>query len=375
MIKRRTIVGCFGVLGVLKGLGVLGVFLLAGCSGEPVVGPEAEQETTQPAAKTAIAFSADLSEEAVTRAATPLETYATSFRVWAYKNMSESSGNYGTTQTVMDQYHVQWTENTASTSTTNSSDWEYLLLTHPDQSIKYWDFGAKAYRFFGSAEMSATPGTWTRTTEEGKDVYKYECNIDATNAADAPFYSHLWFSTGEEVVYPTRQFGKPVTLEFIKPLAEVQFKFIPADPTATPSLMLEDPDFRPLASEQRIAVTGKMTITFPIEGTETQESWESVPDYSSKYLVSFTTPSTSSAEKWYMVLPIRGQGAYKLTVTVNGADKDCTVPAEFMTWHPGYRYTYIFKVNDEGGVELQAVNIGVKDWTTVTPADYNLYNW
>ena len=362
------------LIGPMRLMGLIGLMGLVGCSGEQQVAAPVE-ETLSP-----IAFSASQQEEQVTRAGsgTPLEDYTTSFKVWGYKNMSynDGTGAYGDLQTVMEEYTVDWVNNTAGTTTTNSDGWEYLLLTHPDQSIKYWDFNAKAYRFFGSAEMSATPGKWTRTTEEGKDVYKYECNIDATNAADAPFYSHLWFSTGNTTDYPTRQFGKPVVLEFVKPLAEVRFKFTYSDPNMSPQPMLEDPDFRPVTPERRIAVTGTMTITFPIEGTATQESWESAPDdHSSKYLVSFTTPSTSSAEKWYMVLPIRGQGAYKLTVTVNGADKDCTVPAEYMTWQPGYRYTYIFKVNDEGGVELQAVNIGVKNWNTVTPADYNLYNW
>ena len=356
-----------------KGLGVgfvfftlhSSLFTLTSCSSE------LENPGTEEKKVTAIAFNGKLTEEEVTRATTPLEEYTKAFKVWAYKSMSFDDVNgYGSTQTVMDQYHVQWVTNTANTTTTNSNDWDYILMTHPEQSIKYWDFGAEAYRFFGSAEMSATPGTWEHITE-GTECYKYTCTADATNAEDAPFYTHLWFSNGNAETYPTRQYGQLVTLEFIKPFAEVVFKFTLADPNADPKPMLEEPDFRPQTAGRRIALMGDVKITFPLAGTATQESWESTPEYT-KFLTAFTKTDTQ-----YTVFPIRGQGAYRLTVTVNGADKDCTVPAQYMTWSPGYRYTYIFKVNDEGGVELDNVNIAVKNWQedAETTAQYNLYNW
>ena len=310
-----------------------------------------------------------MSEQAETRTATPLEDYTTSFRVWAFKNMTEADGSYGSLQTVMNQYHVEWTEGTAATTTTNSRDWEYILLGYPEQTVKFWDWSAKAYRFFGSAEMSTTLGTWEHITE-GTECYKYTCTVDATNAGDAPFYTHLWFSTGDATDYPTRQFGHPVTLEFIKPFAEVRFLFTYSDPDADPLPMLEDPVFRPVTPETRIAMKGEVIITFPLIGTDTQDTWTSTPDLSSKYLVSFTTPVTR-----YTVLPVRGQCAYTLTVTVNGADRSCSVPAQYMEWHPGCLYTYVFKVNDEGGVELQTVNIGVKSWVDADPANHYLYNW
>ena len=340
------------------------LLVVVGCNSEQIVGPEPGVQKG-----TAIAFNGSLTEQEATRADTPLEDLAKSFRVWSYKSMSyNSTTGYGSTQTVMDQYHVQWVTNTANTSVTNSSDWDYILTTHPEQTPKYWDWEAKAYRFFGSAEKSATPGTWTHTTEDGNNVYKYECNIDATNAEDAPLYTHLWFSTGG-VDFPTRQFGQPVTLEFIKPFAEVVFRFTYSNPDATPLPAIEEADFRPLTEGQRIALMGEVEITFPITGAATQETWESTPEYT-KFLTAFTTKDTP-----YEVFPIRNQGAYRLTVTVNGADKECIVPDTYTNWSPGYRYTYVFKVNDEGGVELETVKMGVTTWTSVTPVDYNLYNW
>ena len=335
-------------------IGLMGLMGLMGCSGEQIPAPAGEVLTP-------IAFSASQQNEQVTRAGsgTPLEQYTNSFRVWAYKHMSNG------TQIVMNEYHVDRIENSTASSTTNTDGWEYVLLGYPNQAIKYWDRNAEAYRFFGVAEIG-TPGTWDKTQS---DIYKYTCVADATNIADAPFYTRLWYSTGNETDYPTRKFGEPVTLEFVRPFAEVLFKFTYSDPTAVPKPMLEEPDFRPVKPGKRIAILGTVTITFPITG-ETQESWTSTADYS-KYQLSFTKKET-----WYTVLPIlgqdkgqsgqpdyvEGQGAYILTVTVNGVEKTCTVPEQYMEWKPGYRYTYIFKINDEDGVELDNVNIGVKNW-------------
>lgn len=60
----------------------------------------------------------------------------------------------GSTQTeVFDHYNVNWTENTANTTESNTNDWEYVdqtkhtLSAASKQTIKYWDFAAKQYDF------------------------------------------------------------------------------------------------------------------------------------------------------------------------------------------------------------------------------------
>ena len=360
MIGIRTIIKSILVPSLMGGLG----WVFFSCSSEQV-DPDPGTGKQEPVA---IAFNGNLNEEEVTRASTPLEDYTTSFRVWAYKNTSVDAGNYGNPEMVFPGFTVRWLNNSAASSTTNTDGWEYILDEHPEQSPKYWDWSAKAYRFFGSAEMSATPGTWEHKTE-GAERYEYTCNPDATSAEDAPFFTHLWFSNGNAETYPTRQYGQLVTLEFIKPFAEVVFKFTYADPNATPLPMIEEADFRPQTAGQRIALMGEVVITFPLTGAATQETWESTPEYT-KFLTAFTTKDIP-----YEVFPIRNQGAYRLTVTVNGADKECIVPDTYTNWSPGYRYTYVFKVNDEGGVELESVKLGVTTWTSETPVDYNLYNW
>ncbi|MCR5780365.1 MAG: hypothetical protein K6G70_07480 [Bacteroidaceae bacterium] len=62
----------------------------------------------------------------------------------------------GTGQTdVFKTYSVEWTANTAGTTASNTSDWEYVSKTHDfgsttgitSQTIKYWDFSTTAYDF------------------------------------------------------------------------------------------------------------------------------------------------------------------------------------------------------------------------------------
>ena len=331
---------------------------LSSCSHNEAVEPEADAP--------AIAFSADMSEKnAVVRSGGLEETGVNSFRVWSYKSIAKDGDNYTDYQTVMNGYYVRWTDDRTQT---NSDDWEYILLAYPSQKIKFWDFSAKAYRFFAIApETACGEGDITR----GADRYDFTLYADATNPETTPYFSRLWFSDKT-----TKPFGQPVTMEFVQPLAYVRFLYAYSDPDADPLPMLEDPDLRPFASGQRIAVTGDVTISYPLTGAATTESWTSEVDWS-KYLFSFTTPYETSAD-WETVLPIRDQGPYKFTVTVNGEDRWCTVPAQFMDWAPGYQYTYVFKVNDEGGVELDNVRIGIPspEWEPGKVSDnYNLFNW
>jgi len=77
---------------------------------------------------------------------------------------------------------------------------------------------------------------------------------------------------------------------------------------------------------------------------------------------------------WYTVVPNTSQGSYTLSVSINSATKTAVVPAEYMQWKPGYSYTYIFKITDEGGVEIGWVDYAVTPWTEME-TDRTVYNW
>ena len=63
---------------------------------------------------------------------------------------------------VFDHYNVNWATNTANTTTSNSSDWEYVnQTTHAHthaaaQSIKYWDYAKSQYDFIAYSKGTAT---------------------------------------------------------------------------------------------------------------------------------------------------------------------------------------------------------------------------
>ena len=272
-------------------------------------------------------------------------------------------------------FTVKYTPSSANTTTTNSDGWEYVGLDGAgDQTIKYWDFGAKAYRFFGVAP--ATAGITPHEDHENH-VMKITFQADATAPESCPYYSRLWFSDGNPIVYPTRQFGEAVQLEFLKPFATVTFKFIPADDTVNLNdLSLENFSFAPFIDGNKIATAGNFTVIYPLTSENeigTKESYDvDVTDGTS--ISAFDRPGIE-----YKVLPVPvDMGvAFKLLVTVNGNEKEVYVPAKYMEWRPLFNYTYIFKVNEEGGVELGQVTAAYTAWEPGSAEDKDrpVFNW
>jgi hypothetical protein len=337
--------------------------------------------------RTAISFSGQQAEEqavnqgtnraqGMTRAGTPLSDSKKTFKVWGYKNMSESNGDYGTLQTVFPGYVVNWISGSAASTSSNSSGWEYVAQqtgSDPEQTIKYWDWEAKAYRYF------AVTGTYTANDANTEFTMEADCSgatdeAIATNIAAAPFFSHLWFSTGQLPTYADKQFGKPVVLEFLKPFARVRFLFNYS--YAAEGVKVTAPHFKPTDGTKKIARKGTVKVTYPLTGTQTSESYAVTPaeggelaEFNEEYIPEGT-------EKWYTVLPVPTQGSYTMTVTVNNAQtpKTAVVPAQYMSWKPGYSYTYIFKITEDGGVEIDLVQAAVTAWTELVN-DYTVYNW
>lgn len=323
--------------------------------------------TPQPT-ETAITFKSGLAEgEEVTRS-TGLEEATTTFTVWSYKNMSyDDTNGYGGLQTVMPGYIVNWGANTALTTETNTNDWEYVGMGQ-DQTIKYWDWSALAYRFFGVAETPTGEGKANTDNGANGIVLTVDAH-DNDGIAATPYFSHLWFSTGMILDYPDKLFAHPVILEFLKPIAQVRIKFTFVAGLGIDRTGLSQITFKPTTNEY-IPTKGTVTITYPLTGAEKKESFTSNPDYTSaiNYI--------STDETWHNVLPRHSQGTYTLSVVVVGGDpKTAVVPAEYMTWTPGYQYTYIFKITETGGVTLDDIQVAINDWHLKESVEHPVYNW
>ena len=379
------------------GLLVAAVVLTAGCGGGsgddpgstepgPVTPGPGPGPTPGPVESTTpIAFSAQQQDEqdvtragqsgeGGTRAATPLNDKVSSFTVWGFKNIGDA------VQNVFPGYTVNYVS-AAHSTTTNSDGWEYVNQGQDEQTIKYWDWSVDAYRFFGvTGGLSGDSGHYGDGDQY--ETYKIVIPADATDVASTPYYSHLWYSTGVLPEYSSRQFGQPVQLEFVQPISKVRFMYKYVTPREGVSLAYQS--FRPTDDSEKIIISGTVTVTYPLTGAGTQESTR-ITEVADKLEGGFTIdydPENDGKNYgitdhgWYTVLPNTGQGSYTLKVEINGIEKSATVPAEFMHWQPGYSYTYVFKINAEGGVEIGWVEYAVTTpWKTGESGTWTVYNW
>ena len=393
--------------GWLIGIGIMIMMIaLTSCGGGDEMALTGVVEPVEPPTEvgTVISFSAQESEEqemsqgarGYTRAASPLSAIATQFTVWGHKDMGydDVAGAYGDMQTVFPGYTVKWQDNSAATTTTNTNGWEYVQATPTVQTVKYWDWSSKAYRFFAVTGYTAHEPNGAYGPAGAYKAHEISIAADASDEDemdDTPYFSRLWFSTGDPVTYADKQFGRPVTLEFVKPYARVRFIFkyvYPREGIALTEKCFKptaDYDVVPPATATGIARKGTFTVKYPLDGTEIKEWYETTPaaggdgaleafdeDYDPEN--DSTVYSSECPGGWYSVLPNLTQGSYKLSVSVNGETKYATVPEAYMRWQPGYSYTYVFKILDEGGVEIGWVESAVTPWTEMT-GDWTVYNW
>ena len=385
---------------LIRLMGLMGLlFLLAACSKEAAVEEPVEA---------AICFGGNLEENAEvvagTRAETSLaENGITSFKVWAYKNMSITTGNYGV-QTVMPGYTVNFLGGSHTTNT-NAAGWEYVgqqqTVNQEEQTIKYWDLNAEAYRFFAIA------GAY-KTNEANGTNETFTLEMDGSTpekAAATPYYSALWFKAKADLV-SNESYKQPVKLQFYSPFAKVRFIFRFIDPTLTRNSLM-DVNFLPseaititrdendeitattITKNDNIAVKGTYTVSYPLTGTGTAVTG---PTYevatTGGYLKAFTQDyyeteesSDQLAEYWYYVLPhqanpeINRAKGYTLVATLNGKIKSAVVPEQYMEWKRGYTYTYVFKVTDIDGIAFDEVLVWVKQWDPGGTQNQKVHNW
>ncbi|MBQ0056291.1 MAG: fimbrillin family protein [Bacteroidales bacterium] len=315
------------------------------------------------------------------------------FYVWCYKTKSYDEGTkkYGDLQTIMDRYKVEWTENSAGTSASNSADWEYVGITDHDQrqNIKYWDTDATSYRFFGLAPADVSIlrsfGPNDRNLSDATE-YDFTFAADASKPEEAPYISALWISNNQPTALAPNIYGSTVVMEFMKPVTKVRILLVNekgeliGDPL---SEGITELNFGPIGGGD-IVQKGNLKVSYPLQGATTFTQYlptlTLVGDpagsitMNRRNAIDDNPEVTDDYADWYYVLPHILQSSYQLTLTVYGSPRIATVPSEYMSWNPNMEYTYKFKLTATEVQLIDIVQIGVTAWT-VENDNHDIYNW
>ena len=195
-----------------------------GCTSNDYVGNEALLPTEE-SLNGAIVFST--SADAITRAnligADAAKKLNKNFVVEGIKTVSSTKAE------VFDNYNVNWKENTAGTTTSNSANWEYVGETKhansavSEQSIKYWDWSASQYDFwaYSLGGGSATVSSLAHDAALGTNAYTVTGSLEDLGK--------VYISDLVTAYNPTQtsqpEFGKQVSLNFRSLVTKVRVGF------------------------------------------------------------------------------------------------------------------------------------------------------
>ncbi|MBQ0046669.1 MAG: hypothetical protein KBT33_04040 [Prevotellaceae bacterium] len=215
---------------------------LAGCANDEYIG---NGESPQQSKNTEISFAMKTpnmtraGEEIIgSAAATKLNTH---FVVYGTKhNTTAENGTAANDQIVFNQYQVEWADNTAGTTESNTHNWEYVgkkaYAKNNDaevtQTIKYWDYGAtNGYTFyaFSSKDISYPAANTDKVSvtkvtadpaSENQSVYKkgYTVTVKAGASLDDIYYS-------DRTPVAKAAYGNPVVLTFRNISAKIRVGF------------------------------------------------------------------------------------------------------------------------------------------------------
>lgn len=360
---------------------ILTTLLLALTAVAALVSCAGEEELDNGAKKHPIAFASVAAEqETMTRATT---TLGHDFVVYGYKSVG------GTEQVVFDGYNIKYREGSANSSEDNTDNYYYV---GDNQTIKYWDYGASEYHFWG---VWKGPGATATFSGEKHNVLTFpgvKLRVGDPVADDDVLYSALY------VRCPISR--EVVELSFKRPYAKVRVQFYTTDDVHD-NVTISNISFAPdPASATKIYGQGDVKVTYPSSTDDCRsvahESVEVVnlgdaqdaflydavtltptEGVSSNTAVTAPVRNSEPAQYYYYPLPMGDQNpAFVLSANVNGdADvRTAVVPAALMQWKPNYSYTYIFKINNiDASVELYDVQID--PWLYGGSQDEEWKNW
>lgn len=299
-------------------------------------------------------------------------TLAQNFKLWGYKTTATG------TQSVFDGYNIEYKNGTAGTTESNTHDYDYVGVENNElsggiQTIKYWDFGASAYRFWGATggEFSANG---TTLTIPGLSL--------STAEPTTPLFSALYHRSPVS--------SEVVQLQFKRPYSKVRVMFYNSEElTGDDQVLLTDISFG--GGTGSIATSGELVVTYPTTGTTTETI--TLTNSATQDALTFNgvtldaTHGTTSnnavlavptgGTDWYYTLPLSTTAtapAFTLNATIDGEAKTATIPTAYMQWKPNTSYTYIFKISESGN-KLDYGDVIIEPWLFGGSQDEEWRNW
>lgn len=220
---------------------------------------------------------------------------------------------------VFDQYTAKYVSNTANTTESNSSNWEYVGLqpavttslsgNDKTQTIKYWDYATKQYDFAAYSTYNKTiitSGTPTTGQILATAIDKTTKSYSLTGSAEdlkAAYISDLvtaynWDGVsdyGQVVTFKFRSLATKIRMAFYETVPgysvkNIQFYHSSADnetATSTPTLFT--------STAVLPSGSGTMTVTFPTTGFDKRPGGSNADTDYNKAHVSFTQANESTA--------------------------------------------------------------------------------
>ena len=376
--------------------------MLAGCTNNEFVGDTSPTDSR--GATEAINFGSGF--KAITRAdhvgADAATLLNNQFIVGGFKGDATAA-----TGIVFDNYVVKWTANTAGTTESNTSDWEYVGYPAPstsgiagkNQTIKYWDYSQVLYDF-----VAYSLGSSTGVTPSAFNTSDHSFTLQGNEAGLTGCY------IADRVTVEKANFGEEVTLSFRNLAAKVRvalYETVPGYSVKNVYFYQDnttgiDTDISSNTSATLIGTFntgGTYTITYPetdktkadynkahvaIGGSTTTAAVRNnfgtlnyvAKEYNEKTGTNFlartsTAPSFAGSSTYYQtVLPNETGTVMELRINytleaTDGSGEEITihgakayVPANYAQWLPNYAYTYIFKISDN-----------TNGWTSTTDTD------
>ena len=402
----------------------LALAAMVSCSSEEFTGEQTLREANKDAA---INFNLKVptvtrTDQAGSSAATAL---GSQFIVWGEKNETGASAATDA-NTVFKNYLVNWTTNTAFTTTSNTENWEYVGLKYNDsdskssgyyvdatskvsplvtdptqpQTIKYWDYGASNYVFTGvsalGTDISSGKVNIKKITSDATSNYNKGYTVTLTAGADA---TKLYFSD-RQVISPSSNtdrtkdnaYGGNVTLKFRNATSQIRvgmyetipghtvkidkFYYVDSDaPTfatmttasttafcanvpnittnkavtltvkylSTPDAVKNQPSIAVAgtgATNNYITLGGNINSTASLGTSAASPTWDTS---GGAYTTLFSQETNNKSLKLKVDYTLKAEDTGEIT-KVTGATAE--IPYQYLQWKCNYKYTYLFKIND-----------------------------